>query len=63
MRRPVARSSATAAGVADTTSSLTLMPAFETLELISVAIELAVGEVRLGASDRTDTVVHVRPAR
>jgi hypothetical protein len=38
------------------------MPAFETLEPISVAIELAVGEVRLGASDRTDTVVHVRPA-
>ncbi len=32
------------------------------LEPISVAIELAVGDVRVSASDRTDTVVHVRPA-
>jgi hypothetical protein len=38
------------------------MPAFETLEPISVTIELAIGDVRLSASDRADTVVHVRPA-
>ena len=38
------------------------MPAFDTPEPISVAIELAVGDVRVSASDRADTVVHVRPA-
>jgi hypothetical protein len=38
------------------------MPDFDTPVPISVAIELAVGDVRLSASDRADTVVHVRPA-
>ena len=59
--RPVDAVSATAAGSADTIWR-NVMPAFDTLEPISVAIELAVGDVRLDASDRADTVVHVRPA-
>lgn len=37
------------------------MPTFDTPEPISVTIELGVGNVRLTASDRTDTVVEVRP--
>ena len=38
------------------------MPIFTTPDPISVTIDLSVGEVRLAASDRTDTVVEVRPS-
>ena len=38
------------------------MPIFDTPEPISVTIELSVGNVRIVASDRTDTVVEVRPS-
>lgn len=38
------------------------MPTFSTPEPIAVSIELAVGDVRLVASERTDTVVEVRPS-
>ena len=38
------------------------MPSFETPEPISVTVELGVGNVRLIATDRTDTVVEVRPS-
>lgn len=38
------------------------MPKYETPEPISVALELGVGEVRVTASDRADTVVEVRPS-
>ncbi|MGS2619348.1 DUF4097 family beta strand repeat-containing protein [Micromonospora sp. LZ34] len=38
------------------------MPNFETPESISVTLELGVGYVRIAASDRTDTVVEVRPS-
>lgn len=38
------------------------MPAYETPEPISVALELGFGDVRITASDRTDTVVEVRPS-
>ncbi|CRK62018.1 hypothetical protein [Alloactinosynnema sp. L-07] len=38
------------------------MPVFATPEPISVTIELAVGDVQLVASDRTDTLVEVRPS-
>src|SRR5829696_7752244 len=38
------------------------MPVFATPEPISVTIELSVGDVRLVASDRSDTVVEVRPS-
>ncbi|MGX7669189.1 DUF4097 family beta strand repeat-containing protein [Plantactinospora sp. DSM 117369] len=38
------------------------MPNFETPEPISVTLELGVGEVRITASDRTDTLVEVRPS-
>ncbi|CAM5563690.1 DUF4097 family beta strand repeat-containing protein [Streptomyces aurantiogriseus] len=37
------------------------MPVFETPEAISASIDLAVGDVRLDAGDRVDTVVEVRP--
>ncbi|WFF03856.1 DUF4097 family beta strand repeat-containing protein [Micromonospora sp. WMMD964] len=37
------------------------MPVFETPEPISVQIELPVGDVWISATDRTDTVVTVRP--
>lgn len=37
------------------------MPTFDTPEPISVVIELGAGFVRINASDRTDTVVEVRP--
>lgn len=37
------------------------MPTFATPEPISVTIELSVGDVQIVASDRTDTVVEVRP--
>lgn len=38
------------------------MPTFHTPEPISVAIELAVGDARITASDRRNTVVEVRPS-
>ena len=38
------------------------MPIFETPEPISATIDLAVGDVRITASDRHDTVVDVRPS-
>lgn len=38
------------------------MPNFETPEPISVTFELGVGNVRITASDRTDTTVDVRPS-
>jgi DUF4097 and DUF4098 domain-containing protein YvlB len=38
------------------------MPTFETPESISVTVELGVGNVRIAASERTDTVVEVRPS-
>jgi DUF4097 and DUF4098 domain-containing protein YvlB len=38
------------------------MPTFETPEPISVTLDLSVGFVRIAASDRTDTVVEVRPS-
>ena len=37
------------------------MPVFTTPEPISVTIELSAGDVRIIASDRTDTVIEVRP--
>jgi hypothetical protein len=37
------------------------MPTFDTPQPISVTLELGVGDVRLAASDRGDTVVEVRP--
>jgi hypothetical protein len=38
------------------------MPVFQTPASIDVIIELSVGDVRIAASDRTDTVVEVRPS-
>ncbi len=38
------------------------MPTFDTPEPISATIDLMVGDVRLAASDRTDTAVEVRPS-
>jgi Putative adhesin len=38
------------------------MPTFETRESISVALEIGVGDIRISASDRTDTIVEVRPS-
>jgi DUF4097 and DUF4098 domain-containing protein YvlB len=38
------------------------MPNYETPESISVTLELGVGNVRIAASERTDTVVEVRPS-
>jgi DUF4097 and DUF4098 domain-containing protein YvlB len=38
------------------------MPNYETPEPISVTLELGAGNVRIAASDRTDTVVEVRPS-
>ena len=37
------------------------MPTFDTPEPISVTVELDVGDLRIVASDRTDTMVEVRP--
>ena len=38
------------------------MPTYATPEPISVSLELGVGDVRITASDRTETVVEVRPS-
>ena len=38
------------------------MPAFETAEPILATVEVTVGDLRIAARDRTDTVVEVRPA-
>ena len=38
------------------------MPTFDTPEPISATIDLAVGDVRISAGDRLDTVVEVHPA-
>jgi hypothetical protein len=37
------------------------MPTFDTPEPISVSLELGVGDIRIDASDRADTIVEVRP--
>ena len=39
------------------------MPTFETPEPIMVTVDLVVGNVKIFASDRTDTVVEVRPSK
>jgi DUF4097 and DUF4098 domain-containing protein YvlB len=41
---------------------VTVMPTFETPEPISVTIAMLVGDLRIAASDRTDTVVVVSPS-
>src|SRR4051812_35985162 len=38
------------------------MPAFATPEKIAVSLDIGVGDVRIIATDRTDTVVEVRPS-
>ena len=38
------------------------MRTFDTPEPISVTVELGVGDLRIVASDRTDTMVEVRPS-
>jgi len=38
------------------------MPTFATPEPISVTVELGVGDIRIAATDRTDTIVEVRPS-
>ena len=38
------------------------MPTFDTPEPISIGLELGVGDVRIEATDRTDTTVEVRPS-
>ena len=38
------------------------MPTFDTPEPISVTVEIGVGDIRIVAGDRTDTVVEVRPS-
>ena len=38
------------------------MPVFDTPEPISVTVELGVGNIRIVAGDRTDTIVEVRPS-
>lgn len=38
------------------------MPTFDTPEPISVTVELGVGDIRIAASERVDTVVDVRPS-
>jgi hypothetical protein len=39
------------------------MRTFETPNAISIVIDVAVGHIRVGASDRADTVVEVKPSR
>ena len=51
-----------ACGDGSPTHKGTTMPSYETPEPISVTLELGVGTVRIAASDRTDTVVEVRPS-
>jgi hypothetical protein len=38
------------------------MPTFDTPEPIAVHLEIGVGEIRIAAAARTDTVVEIRPA-
>jgi DUF4097 and DUF4098 domain-containing protein YvlB len=38
------------------------MPTFDTPQPISVTVELGVGDIRIAASDRIDTIVEVRPS-
>src|SRR2546423_5157987 len=38
------------------------MPTFDTPQPIAVHLEIGVGEIRIAAADRTDTVVEIRPA-
>src|SRR5579859_7898408 len=45
-----------------TPSGGTAMPTFDTPEPISAVVELAVGDASITASDRTDTIVQVRPS-
>jgi DUF4097 and DUF4098 domain-containing protein YvlB len=39
------------------------MPTFDTPEPIAVDLDISMGDVRITASDRTDTIVEVRPSR
>jgi hypothetical protein len=38
------------------------MPTFDTPDPISVTLEIGIGDIRIAAGDRTDTVVEVRPS-
>ena len=38
------------------------MPTFDTPAPISITVEIVVGDLRITASDRTDTIVEVRPS-
>jgi hypothetical protein len=38
------------------------MPTFDTPEPISLSVEVGVGDIRIDATDRTDTIVEVRPS-
>src|SRR5262249_59509790 len=58
---PAAPRSGTAAGRSDDRTRTLTMQTFETPDPIFVVFELGVGDVRITASDRTDTVVDVRP--
>ena len=46
----------------ETNQKETAMPAYHTPEPISVTVELGLGDIRIAASDRTDTIVEVRPS-
>lgn len=43
-------------------TSMSATPTFETPEPISATVDLLAGDIRINASDRTDTVVDVRPS-
>jgi Putative adhesin len=45
-----------------TPSGGTTMPVFDTPDPISVTVEVGVGDIRIAASDRSDTIVDVRPS-
>ena len=38
------------------------MPTFDTPEPIAVTLDVGVGDIRVVAGDRTDTIVDVRPS-
>src|SRR4029078_11437317 len=63
---PRASDSVTRAGRADRrmtaiTREGTAMPTFDTPEPITLTVEISVGDIRIVASERTDTTVEVRP--
>src|ERR1017187_348200 len=58
----MSRTTTLSSGTARHPTGRTAMPTFDTPEPISVTVELGVGDLRIVAADRSDTIAEARPS-